>query len=316
MWGRRHSADDREHAAERDRHELGYGVEQRRRHAGELHDGHALHVGRLDGELGGLRLKRARPWWYRLDANAASIAAIPDETIDAATPEQRAELAGIWQERASSELKVGATFAGIHAMLAASGAEEAVLAIARDAVPDEEHHARIAAALAARYRGDGVRWPGEQIAPLPLFVPAEPGLRLVLLVTTVCCINETLACNVLEGQLRESKSPLVRAGYQSILADEIDHGRMGWAHLGSRWVTKEQRAEIGLWLPRLLEARFRELFDPHPLPGAGGEAHGILPRKDRQSLIHAGLEEVVFPGFRHIGVDPTHGEAWMRDAFG
>lgn len=201
-------------------------------------------------------------------------------------------------------------------MLAASGADEPVLTIAREAIADEEHHARICAALAARYRGDAERWPGDQIAPLPLFVPSAPGLRLVLLVTTACCVNETLACNVLEGQLRESKSPIVRAGYQSILADEIDHGRMGWAHLGSRWVTKEQRDEIGYWLPRLLEARFRELFDPHPLPGAGCEAHGILPRSERQSLIRVGLEEVVFPGFRHIGVDTTHGEAWMKSAFG
>ena len=69
----------------------------------------------------------------------------------------------------------------------------------------------LALATQAPSGGDAEDWPGEQVAPLPLFVPSEPKLRVVLLVTTMCCINETVACNVLEGQMRVTKSPLVRA---------------------------------------------------------------------------------------------------------
>lgn len=259
--------------------------------------------------------KRARPWWHRVDAGAASIAAIPDAIIDGATPAQRAELAGIWQERAMSELRVGATFGALVSVLIEAGAEEAVLEIATEAVRDELHHAQIAAALAARYRGDEIRWPGPQPSPLPMFVPAGGDLRAALLVTTMCCINETLACPVLEAQMKLAKSPLAHAAYQSVLTDEIDHGRLGWAHLTSRYVSREIRDEIGNWLPTLFEARFRELFEPHPLPGAGCADHGIMTREERQAVIHAGLREVILPGFRHIGVDTSKAEVWTEEAF-
>lgn len=260
-----------------------------------------------------MSVKRARPWWHRVDPNATSIATIEDEVIDSATPEQRAELAGIWQERASSELRVGANFAALVSVLVEAGADEAVLEIATEAVRDELHHSQIAAALAARYRGDTAQWPGAQPAPLPMFVPASGELRAALLVVTMSCINETIACPVLEAQMKLAKSPLAHAAYQSVLADEIDHSRMGWAHLTSRYVSRQTLNDIGDWLPRLFEARFRELFAAHPLPGAGCHDHGIMTRKERQDVIGAGLRDVVIPGFRHIGVDPSKAEAWMKE---
>lgn len=259
--------------------------------------------------------KRARPWWHRVDAEATSIARVADEVIDTATPAKRAALAGIWQERAGSELRVGASFGALVSVLVETGADEAVLEIATDAVRDELHHAQIAAALAARYRGDAEVWPGPQPSPLPMFVPSGPELRAALLVTTMCCINETLACSVLEAQMKLARSPLAQAAYQSVLADEIDHGRMGWAHLTSRYVSRDVRGEIGPWLPQMLEARFRELFEPQPLPGADCAEHGIMTREERQQVIRAGLRDVVFPGFRHIGVDPTPGERWMDETY-
>jgi hypothetical protein len=260
--------------------------------------------------------KRARPWWHRVDAEATSIATIPDPIIDNATPEQRADLAGIWQERASSELRVGANFAALVSILIEAGAEESVLQIATDAVPDELHHSQIAAALAARYRGDAEQWPGPQPAPLPMFVPASGELRAALLVMAMCCINETLACPVLEAQMKLAKSPLTHAGYHSVLTDEVDHARMGWAHLTSKYVSSATRRDLGEWLPRIFESRFREIFESHPLPGAGCSEHGIMTRKERQEVLHAGLRDVVLPGLRHIGVDPSPGEAWVKKAFG
>jgi hypothetical protein len=271
----------------------------------------------VDRRLGRRRLisKRARPWWHRVDAEATSIASVADEIIDTATPEKRAELAVVWQERANSELRVGASFGALTSVLIESGVDESVLEIATDAVRDELHHAQIAAGLASRYRGSAIMWPGPQHAPLPMFVPAGGALRAALLITTLCCINETLACSVLEAQMMVGKSPLAKAAYQSILADEIDHGRMGWAHLASRHVGADIRNEIGNWLPFMLEDRFRELFQPGPLPAHNCQEHGFLSRHERQLVIRDGLRDVVFPGFRHIGVDPSKGDAWLEDAF-
>jgi hypothetical protein len=41
-----------------------------------------------------------------------------------------------------------------------------------------------------------------------------------------------------------------------------------------------------------------------------------MTRKERQEVLHAGLRDVVLPGLRHIGVDPSPGEAWVKKAFG
>ena len=260
-------------------------------------------------------IKRAKPWWSRVDANAPSIANIPDEVIDPATPEDRATLAGIWQERGGSELRVGAGFTAVCQQLIGFGADEKVIEIATEAIRDEVHHAQIAIALAARYRGDAEQWPIGQDTTVPLFAPSEGKLKATLFVTAMCCINETLACSVLEAQLMAAKSPLARAGYQSVLSDEIDHGRMGWAHLSSTHVQADIRNQIGDWLPRLFQARLGELFDPHPLPGQHLTAHGILTRKARQQVIGTGVLEVVLPGFKAVGVNPEKGYAWAHDAF-
>lgn len=260
--------------------------------------------------------KRTRPWWARVDADAPSIATIPDEIIDRATPAERATLAGIWQERGGSELRVGAGFTAVCQQLIGYGADEKVIEIATEAIRDEVHHAQIAVALAARYRGDAERWPSGQDTTVPIFAPSEGKLKAALFVTAMCCINETLACSVLEAQMDAAKSPLARAGYQSVLSDEIDHGRMGWAHLSSAHVGDDLRRQIGDWLPRLFQARLGELFDPTPLPGEHLTEHGILTRRVRQRVIGTGVMEVVLPGFQRIGVNPEKGYAWAKESFG
>jgi hypothetical protein len=262
-------------------------------------------------------VRGARPWWTKVDADAPDIAHAADEEIDKLGVEARAVLAGIWQERGSSELKVAGGFAAVSALLIEHGSAQAVLELVSRAVRDEVHHAEIAVDMAARYRGSDVVWPEPTSFPVPMFAPASAPLRATLLVIALCCINETLACGILEGQLAQATSPLTRAALQTVLADEIDHARAGWAHVASPIVTPAMRSEIAEnWLVRLLNARLKDLVDEDsPFPGEEYPEHGILTRAARKKIVASALEAVVFPGWERAGISPAKARAWANETF-
>jgi hypothetical protein len=87
--------------------------------------------------------------------------------------------------------------------------------------------------------------------------------------------------------------------------------------VASAHATPAIRREIARWLPRLLNARLRDLVEEHaPFPGEQFPTHGILTRATRKAVVAATLRDVVVPGFTRAGVDPTHAVAWARGAFG
>lgn len=263
-------------------------------------------------------MRSARPWWSKVDPNASDVRQVADAEIDALSTDSRAILAGIWQERGASELKVAGGFSALAAALLEHGTVDEVLKLVSRAVRDEVHHAEIAVDMAARYRASEVEWPPPAPFPVPVLAPADGRLRATLLVIAMCCINETLACGILEGQLSQATSPLTRAALQSVLSDEIDHARVGWAHITTPFVTPAMKAEIAAgWLPRLLNARLRDLVEVDtPFPGEQLPEHGILTRGARKQIVATALEDVVFPGLARAGIDPTKAREWARSAFG
>lgn len=245
------------------------------------------------------------------------MAEVVDPAIDALSPEDRATIAAIWQKRGGLELRVAAGFSALALELLEHGAEPAVYEIVGQAVRDEIHHARISVELAARYRGDDVRWPAPEPTHVPPFSPAKGPMHATLYVIAMCCINETVACGVLEAALAQAESPLARAALSTILADEIDHARAGWAHLASRWVTPPMKSALPEWLAHLHSAKLRELVsEDEPLPGEAFPTHGLLSRARSRAVVWDTLDGVMFPGFRRAGVDTSLVEAWARAAFG
>ena len=262
-------------------------------------------------------MRSARPWWSKVDPNATDVRHVADPEIDALSTDSRAILAAIWQERGASELKVAGGFSALSAQLIEHGTARPVLELVSRAVRDEVHHAEIAVDMAARYRASEVEWPPPAPFPVPVLEPADGRLRATLLVIAMCCINETLACGILEGQLSLAKSPLTRAALQTVLADEIDHGRAGWAHITTPFVTTAMKEQIAAgWLPRLLNARLRDLVEEDtPFPGEQFPEHGILTRTARKQIVATALEDVVFPGFARAGIDPTKAREWASSTF-
>jgi hypothetical protein len=271
--------------------------------------------------LVGVLLKKKRtgktpPWWQRGAPKARTFEEVVDPVIDATPADARAELAAIWQNRAGLELRVASTFSSLSVELLEHGATQPVYEVVSQAVRDEVHHAQISAELAARYRGGAPVWPDPEPNNYPTFRGSKGVLHATLYIITECCINETLACSILEASIAQAKSPLVKAALTTILSDEIDHARVGWAHLASPWVTPEMRAELPSWLQWLHSSNHHDLLgDDAPLPREKYPTHGMLSRRRAREITYATLVDVILPGYRRAGIDPSATEEWARTAF-
>jgi hypothetical protein len=239
-----------------------------------------------------------------------------DTEIEQASPEARARLAAIWQKRGGLELRVAAGFSSMSVELFEHGTTQAVYEILGQAVRDEVHHAQISVEMASRYRGDSPIWPEPEPLHVPPFKPTKGAMHATLYILAMCCINETVACGVLEAALTQAKSPLARAALATILSDEVVHARAGWAHLASPYVTAEMRRSLPRWLHHLHAVKLRELVeDDAPLPGEDFAEHGMLSRRRSREVVHATLVDVMFPGFRRAGIDTSLVEEWAKGAF-
>ncbi len=273
--------------------------------------------------LGALLLKRSPRrsgtkgrWWAKAAPDARSFEEVVDPEIEALPAEARAKLAAIWEKRGGLELRVAAGFSALAVELFEHGAAPAVYEILGQAVRDEIHHAEISVEMAAKYRGAAPAWPVPAPLHIPPFAPTTGAMHATLYIIAMCCINETVACGVLEASLAQAKSPLVRAALSTILADEIDHARAGWAHLVSEYVTPEMKRALPKWLLRLHSAKLRELVeDDAPLPGEAFADHGMLTRARSRKVVRETLDDVIFPGFRRAGIDPSLAEKWAKEAF-
>ncbi len=226
-----------------------------------------------------------------------------DETIEALAPAARTLLAALWRGRSAHELEAGAAFALVQADLVALDADPVVLAMAARAVADEPRHAALCGRLATLYGAPDEPLPAPVAVELPRHEGADPELRRHLHVTAMSCINETIACAFVEACLAEAEGPLVRAIHREHLADEIQHARLGWAHLASARVDDRVRAGLTRWLPRLLEANValwrRRIAE---LPADGVPGHALPPSRVLDAAVVAAVRDLVRPGFAHVGV--------------
>jgi hypothetical protein len=272
-------------------------------------------------DLGGLLLGKKRTgkraaWWQRAFPKARTFEEVVDPLIDATPAEDRAALAAIWQNRAGLELRVASTFSSLSVELLECGTTQTVYEIVSQAVRDEVHHAQISAELAAKYRGGPLVWPDPEPNNYPTFRASKGAWHALLYIVVECCINETLACSMLEAAIAQNKSPLVKAALTAILSDEIDHARVGWTHLASPWVTPEMKRELTSWLEWLHSSNHHDLVgDDAPLPREKYPTHGMLSRRKAREITYATLIDVTFPGYRAAGIDPSPAEEWARRVF-
>jgi hypothetical protein len=226
-----------------------------------------------------------------------------DGSIDALPDAARAAIAGHWLTRARSELRVARGFEELGPRLRAAGALDAVNQLVDKAIRDERRHGALCVQLAARYAGAAVALPPPDASPLPSFGTGDERLEVALLVIGTCCINESIASAWIRACQRMATSPVAIFANRVHLRDEIDHARLGWAHLASPAITPELRAKLQPWIPAMLRANLAEWKEPdRSLPEAGIAAHGHPSREEHDRIIDAAVHEIVLPGLRHVGL--------------
>jgi hypothetical protein len=145
-----------------------------------------------------------------------------------------------------------------------------------------------------------------------------PRERLLCEVVATSCITETLSATLLRAMLARAADARVRATVLEILRDEVQHSRLGWAHLAAER-SRGYGALLADYLPAMLAGTVtNELFEAGE-PSREDDAlagRGALPRRERAELFAATMREVVFPGLERLGIDADQGRIWLSTRLG
>lgn len=211
-----------------------------------------------------------------------------------------AEVAAVWTHREQIEHEASAVFGAI-----ARAIGEAAPALARRmraAAADEARHATLCRAIVDEAQDGGV---AAAVAPRVIVLgPAELPARARALYASVAlgCITETYACALLLAMRRRvTFAPVVEA-VDAILPDEIDHGRIGWAHLA--WA--HARGEAGWLAPHVAAMRAAAIdHEVRAVPTARGlGAYGILDAAEVDAIADETWTTVIAPGLARFGLLP------------
>ena len=236
----------------------------------------------------------------------------PGVEVAALGEHARARLGSIWLGRARNELQVSQSFAYLAGALRDLGADPALVGLATRAITDEQRHAEIAWLVACAFAG--VSLPEPERTPLEL--PAHPGagaeLERVLHIVGASCVNETLGSAFLETCLAGAEDPLARAALRELLADEIDHARIGWSLLAGYARTDERRARVTPWVTRLLAGTLDGwVATAQRSVGAGLRCYGCPPTDDVAATLFGAVRDLVIPGFAMLGIGVEDAQVWL-----
>ena len=235
-----------------------------------------------------------------------------DPSIDELVPAVRERLATIWQYRAATERRVADSFEVIRASLERRRADQSLIELAQRAVDDEYRHTELSRRVASRFRGAEVETPPRLPLEVPKHLGASAELRDDLFVIGQCLFNETTASAFLECCLNHAEGALAQVALRELLADEVEHGRMGWTYLAS--LDRKERERVEPWL---LPMAFTNLKlwrkeTPPDAENAALAAHGAPPAAEIHRALVDALETLIVPGFAELGLRTEPLATWLR----
>lgn len=222
------------------------------------------------------------------------------------------EAAVVWAHRATVELEAAARFDRLAETARREGAEPIVVELARRAGDDERRHHERCVELVEHLGG---RWSAPPRITAP---PVRSGLGnakadLLYELVAMSCVTETLSAALLMEMRAAASDDRVRDVVHEVLVDEVDHSRLGWAHLAAEARASSVRF-IGDRLPGMLAHTVtEELFGPEAAASSELDGLGALSRARRKAVFASTMLDVVFPGLRRFGIDTGAGERWLDE---
>lgn len=248
-------------------------------------------------------------WGGRLTQRALPL---EDPSIDELSASHRKRLADTWLLRAAMERRVADSFEVIRDSLKRRSAPASLVDLAVRAIDDEYRHAELSRVVASRFAGEELAAPARLPLELPKHAGASPELRDTLFIVGQCVLNETTASAFLEVCVSHAEAPLAKAALRELLSDEIDHGRIGWAHLAS--LDAATRAEVGRWMLPMAYLNLRIWKHESPYDPSHNDVltlHGVPSAEILHEALAGALRDLIVPGLKALAMETTALEAWL-----
>jgi hypothetical protein len=221
-------------------------------------------------------------------------------------------MATIWRRRAVGEHEATARFAAYAERLKTFGVPQRFQDEAFRASEQELRHREVCLDMAHRLRHGEITFTPQDFT---LSAPGAPANMLADMVA-LCCIVETINVAQLSMALRDITDAEMRLATRKILADEVNHSRLGWAYLA--WAQSQGEAKhLAQHVPQMLwEAVGPDLF-AESSPAHPEQAllltMGDPPMPMRRDLFVRTLTDTIIPGLEHNGIATDDAKAWLAN---
>jgi hypothetical protein len=233
-----------------------------------------------------------------------------DELLNNEAARQRMAL--IWKRRALGEHQATARF-GLYAerMRSLGGIPQVFQDKAIEASQQELEHKAVCLEMAHRLGCDEIEFEKSDFGENEGFDQSNMLADMVRL----GCVVETINTAQLATALHQITEPEVRNATRKILADEVQHSRLGWAYLA--WARSEGQGELlAQHIPKMLwEATGPDIFmDPPPHPEQELLFRmGDPPMSARRDLFVHTVTDVILPGLDANGISTVAARAWLAN---
>lgn len=224
-----------------------------------------------------------------------------DPVIEELSTDERRVVGAVWLHRAESEMTAAVGFSDLASDLFAEPAAPHVRWLAVRAAADEMRHSEICRRVASRYLGSTPALPSPRRYESARFGDCPEPVNRTLRVVLQSCLSETVGSAALLALLDRARGPIVRAALRQLLRDEIDHARIGYAHLSSGLVSANHKEHVRRALPTLLELmRNAWLAESDSAPPNAPSGHGCFSHAEVRGVVEDAISNLVVPGMAEV----------------